>query len=284
LDKQQKREWEKALLLPGESDMRDSLAKELSEYAGLSLKQIEDLNAVRLKNASVAWHKESRDTEKKIEAFYDEFFNYILEEISLDEPFRRVQSCTKILNWLEGHNELYLLDYGSGIGNMALFYCANGFNVTVADVSTPLLDFCRWRFDRRGWSVTVIDLKKQNLPADAYNEIICMDVMEHLYDPWKHLKKLSKALKPNGLLFIEGLFGSDIDRPMHIVKDSRVLDLSPILGLATINCSPYRITNQPNLLVFQAQRRLHLSHYLSILMGLIRYGLKFVKNGSGKFV
>ncbi|MHA1940175.1 MAG: class I SAM-dependent methyltransferase [Candidatus Hodarchaeales archaeon] len=269
--------------MPNESDMRDSLVKELSEYTGLSLKQIEDLNAVRLHNASDAWQKESRDSEKEIETFYDEYSDYIFEEISLDDPYRRVHSCSEVLNWLDSKKELNLLDYGSGIGNMALFYYAHGLNVTLADISTSMLDFCRWRFDRRGWSATFIDLSKQGLPLDAYNAVICMDVVEHLYDPWKHLKKLSKAINSDGLLFIEGLFGADSDRPMHIVKDSRVLDLGPLLGLNTLNCSPHRITQQPNLFVFQAQQS-GFSHYLSIIMGFIRYGIKFIKNGPGRLL
>ena len=264
--------------------MRDSLVKELSEYSGLSLKQIEDLNAVRLQNAADAWQKKSRDNEKKIETFYDQYADYIFEEISLDDPYRRVHSCNEVLKWIEGEKELSLLDYGSGIGNMALFYCAHGFHLTLADISTPMLDFCRWRFARRGWTASFIDLKQCRLPINTYNAIICMDVVEHLYNPWKHLKRLLKALKRGGLLFIEGLFGSDIDRPMHIVKDSRVLDLSPILGLTTINCSPYRITKQPNLLVLQAKQRSDFSHHLAILFGFIRYGLKFLKNRSGRLI
>ena len=88
--------------------MRSSLVNELSEYTELGIDKIEELNTFRLKNASDAWHKESRDNEKKIELFYDEFFGYILEEISLDDPYRRVQSCAKILNWLQCQKELNL--------------------------------------------------------------------------------------------------------------------------------------------------------------------------------
>lgn len=37
-----------------------------------------------------------------------------------------------------------------------------------------------------------------NLPENTYDLILCLDVLEHLYDPWQLLSTLKKSLKPNG--------------------------------------------------------------------------------------
>ena len=39
-----------------------------------------------------------------------------------------------------------------------------------------------------------------HLPQREYDLILCMDVIEHLYDPWTVLKKLAFTLKPNGII------------------------------------------------------------------------------------
>jgi SAM-dependent methyltransferase len=283
LDKAEQKQWDEALLLSGESVLRVSLMRELTEYTGLTVRQIENHYAERLKKASDEWFRIPRKSDRRVQSFYNDYFDYIFEEISLDNLYRRLDSCFETLKWLNPVGELNILDYGSGIGNMALFYCAQGFHVTLADVSTSMLDFCRWRFAQRGWSASFIDLKKQKPPIEAYDAIISIDVFEHLHDPWKHLQILSKAVKPAGTLFIEGHFGYDDDRPMHIIKDSRVLDLAPFLKLQAMNCSPYHIRLQPAFLVFRKNQQLWGSlSFFAVLVGLIRYGLKFFKNGRAR--
>ncbi len=283
MDQAKKIEWDEALLLPGESDLRSSLMRELTEYTGFTTMQIEHHCAERLKKASDEWCRIPRKNDLSVQSFYNEYFDYIFEEISLDNLYRRLDSCLEIIKWLKPTAVPHVLDYGSGIGNIALFYHAQGFHVTLADVSTPMLDFCKWRFAQRGWPAAFIDLKKQKLPIEAFDAIISIDVFEHLYAPWKHLQRLSTAAKSTGMLFIEGHFGRDDDRPMHIIKDSRVLDLAPFLKLESMNCSPYRIHRQPTFVVFRKNQQLWGAlRCFAILLGLIRYGLKFLKNGGAR--
>ena len=41
-----------------------------------------------------------------------------------------------------------------------------------------------------------------NLPSNFYDVVIMGDVLEHLYDPWKALKKVFSVLKPKGWLIV----------------------------------------------------------------------------------
>lgn len=45
----------------------------------------------------------------------------------------------------------------------------------------------------------------QNDPKDipgSYDLVLCLDVLEHMYDPWKALERVRSLLKPNGTLFV----------------------------------------------------------------------------------
>ena len=57
------------------------------------------------------------------------------------------------------------LDFGSGVGSGGLLFAKHGFSITLADVSSTLLDFSRRRLGARGISATFIDLKTSELPV-----------------------------------------------------------------------------------------------------------------------
>lgn len=112
-----------------------------------------------------------------------------------------------------------ILDFGSGVASGGLLYVRHGFDVTLADISSVLLDFGAWPFQQRGLPARFIDLKTERLPRAAYDFVTAMDVFEHLTEPLGAVDTLDDAPKPGGYIF--GRFASEIDpdRPMHIVQD-----------------------------------------------------------------
>jgi SAM-dependent methyltransferase len=112
-----------------------------------------------------------------------------------------------------------MLDFGSGVGSGGILYAKNSFDVSLADISSVLLDFCAWRFALRGLKGRFIDLKGERLPALSFDFISAMDVFEHLTAPAETVDMLADALLPGGYVF--GRFAAEIDpdRPMHIVQD-----------------------------------------------------------------
>jgi 2-polyprenyl-3-methyl-5-hydroxy-6-metoxy-1,4-benzoquinol methylase len=111
------------------------------------------------------------------------------------------------------------LDFGAGVGSGSLLFVQHGLNVGLADISSPLLEFSRWRFQLRRLPGEFFDLKKSDLPNESFDMVTAMDVFEHLVDPLNAVKKLSDVLKPGGFLF--GRFSAEPneDRPMHVVQD-----------------------------------------------------------------
>jgi SAM-dependent methyltransferase len=112
------------------------------------------------------------------------------------------------------------LDFGSGVGAGSILFARHGFTISLADISSTLLGFSRWRLQRRGLPAQVLDLKNAALPGANFDLITAMDVFEHLVDPVESVTQLWTALKPGG--FLLGRFHADKEdsnHPQHIVRD-----------------------------------------------------------------
>lgn len=111
------------------------------------------------------------------------------------------------------------MDFGSGVGAGALLFIRAGIEMTLADISTTLLSFARWRIAVRRLQARFVDLKQEAIPVAEFDMILAMDVFEHLVDPVAAIDQLYSALKPGGLLFARIHAEIDADRPQHIVRD-----------------------------------------------------------------
>src|SRR2546427_172036 len=61
------------------------------------------------------------------------------------------------------------LDFGAGVGSGGILFARHGFDVGLADISSPLLNFSRWRFETRNLPAEFFDLKAQTLPRAAFD-------------------------------------------------------------------------------------------------------------------
>lgn len=214
--------WERALVESGQTDLRDSLLAEMAAYErDLDVQEIDRRCSTAVATLRHEWQQSVDPASRaSIEQFYQSptTLYELLDWHSLrddDGPLayvlaldiareREVESC---------------LDFGSGVGSGALLFRQAGIQMTLADISTPLLTFCRWRFDRRRQTAGFVDLKRDPLPRETFDMILAMDVFEHLADPVDAVEQLSVALRPGGLLFARIHGEEDADRPQHIVRD-----------------------------------------------------------------
>jgi 2-polyprenyl-3-methyl-5-hydroxy-6-metoxy-1,4-benzoquinol methylase len=217
-----RKQWQEALIGNGQEDLRTGLFREVAAYY-----QIADLAEVERRCANAVatlrheWQEsDAPDPKSKIENFY-ESPTTIYELIE----WHTLQDDTGPLAYVLGldiareHRVATCLDFGSGIGSGALLFAHAGIRMTLADISTTLLDFARWRFTRRGLSVQTLDLKQATLPDSSFDMILAMDVFEHLAEPVQVVEQLWRALRPGGLLFARIHAEEDADRPQHIVRD-----------------------------------------------------------------
>jgi 2-polyprenyl-3-methyl-5-hydroxy-6-metoxy-1,4-benzoquinol methylase len=207
------------LMAPQTGDLHRELTVELAEYFRTSVSDIE----TRLADATVRFTEEWRDRvsdpsdERAVTQFYNESETELfdLARWHADDSIHcRTLMCADIA--AQGNGRA-CLDYGSGIGSDAIAFAAVGFDVTLADVSAPLLAFAKWRCERRGFKVRAMDLKRDALPRHRFNAVVCFDVLEHIHRPLRTLDRIHDAMAPGGLLFVHAPFGEDPDRPMHVV-------------------------------------------------------------------
>jgi SAM-dependent methyltransferase len=174
---------------------------------------------------------------ESIERFYDQSKAYLYDLVwwhtlaDDDGPLAYVLA----LRFAQEHQCSSYLDFGSGISSGSILFANHGFEAVSADISSSRLRFSRWRFERRGLGVEVVDLKEQPLPGKRYDFITAMDVWEHLADPVGAVDRIVEALRPGGYLFGRFALEPGDQRPQHIVHDfGPVLHRLEVLGLAQV--------------------------------------------------
>jgi len=214
--------WSSALLRNGETDLRTSLLHEIADY--YKIPEVSEVER-RCRNAVGTlrreWEEGVRSPDRAtVESFYESPATVydLMEWHSLLED-NGALAYVLGLDIAQSYDVGSCLDFGSGVGSGALLLICSGIEMTLADISTTLLKFARWRINTRGLQAHFVDLKEKPLPTAEFDMILAMDVFEHLVDPVKTVNQLWKALKPGGLLFARIHADDDPDRPQHIVRD-----------------------------------------------------------------
>jgi SAM-dependent methyltransferase len=92
------------------------------------------------------------------------------------------------------------LDFGSGVGVTSQVFGRGGYATDLADISTSLLDFARFRLGRRGDDADYIDLNRQSLPEGRYDVVTAIDTLAHVPDMAATAAQLHRAMRPGGWL------------------------------------------------------------------------------------
>ncbi len=215
--------WRHALILPDQSDFVRSTLIEIARW-----RKIDDLVIVRqrcedaLRLLKLDWERVvDRVEAAQVQKYYDAADGCI-EELMWWHTLQDDKSplaYVAALEFAQTAGCTTYLDFGSGVGSGALLFADAGFDVTLADISSVLLSFCRRRFEIRGRSAKFVDLKEATLPSATFDFITAMDVFEHLVDPISTVDLLYRCLKPGGYIYGRFAGEENDDRPQHIVHD-----------------------------------------------------------------
>jgi 2-polyprenyl-3-methyl-5-hydroxy-6-metoxy-1,4-benzoquinol methylase len=227
--------WEEALTLPGVSTLEESFLAEIQEYFGLSHEEAK----ARLDSGAEHFAEHfariapNRSDPAALARVYEETDLEIFELAEwharrfADGPVNYALSLRAALA-LGGRR---YLDYGSGIGSGAILFAKNGFEVTLADVSGPMLAFAQWRFRKRGLTCRAVNLMNEPLGTQVWDIITLLDVLEHVADPLAVMASLRPHLSTGaGLLVARAPF--DDERPQHIPHDMRTPSRFSALGFS----------------------------------------------------
>jgi SAM-dependent methyltransferase len=216
--------WRQALLLEGHADLQESLLSELSLYLGCAdMAEVQRRCQGAVSAIKEAWHEvPNRITDRAaVEEFYDHNQAMLYELMwwhSLDEDTDPLGYVTA-LHFARQHGCRSYLDFGAGVGAGGILFARHGLEVNLADISSALLGFSKWRLELRKLKGEYIDLKAQGLPREAFDFVTAMDVFEHLFDPVGTVEDLGRAMKPGAYLFARLHPDANEDRPLHIVQD-----------------------------------------------------------------
>ena len=170
------------------------IEKELFDYTG------EPLDVVR-ERMGEGIHRTARlfvEHPGSMEDFYRETDGYLYELSNNDnDPFvsylaQKFGAC------MAGR---HVLDYGCGIGVMAMKFAEAGLDVTACDINVQSIGFLKHRVATRCWEEQIHILAPQSAlhPAKPYDLITCFHVLEHVATPRELLQSLVDCLKPGGL-------------------------------------------------------------------------------------
>lgn len=102
-----------------------------------------------------------------------------------------------------------ILDFGCGGAHYALDLAARGCKVDLLDIRNELnMQWIQWNAIRLGVKYNFLEFDAE-LPREKYDIVLCLDVLEHLFEPYETLLKIHQALKLQGKLFFIAPFGAD---------------------------------------------------------------------------
>jgi ubiquinone/menaquinone biosynthesis C-methylase UbiE len=123
-------------------------------------------------------------------------------ELAFRYLYRHLESELK-----RGNGELNILDVGSGIGEVALRFAAQGHKVTMLEPQACLLETAeeraREQLPERSGYMRFLNERIEDLEgslSEEFSLIICHETIEYVDDPLRAFNVISRVLKPRGTL------------------------------------------------------------------------------------
>ena len=178
------------------------------------------LGSAPLKDEWNTWEKQGPMTPDRIKEFYKQTTNYIYELAAwhLFSASKRTSDLA-LFEDLRKKQPRNILDFGGGVGLLAVPLAREGFDVTLADLDSTTLSFAVFHAQQRGVHLKVWKSDVEAAPPDKkYDVIMCMDVLEHLPKDVLHdvVDKLVKLKHAGTQIIISAPFGRTATHPMHM--------------------------------------------------------------------
>jgi 2-polyprenyl-3-methyl-5-hydroxy-6-metoxy-1,4-benzoquinol methylase len=123
------------------------------------------------------------------------------------------------------------LDFGGGVGGLALFLRSHGIQCDHLDVPGKTYDYAKWRFARRKLDVALLDAtSRKGLPRNTYDTVIAWDVLEHIFDLDGAIKTVAGLLRLHGWFLSKSTFATSDrdDHHIHLAKHAKYADVNTL--------------------------------------------------------
>jgi len=155
-------------------------------------------NIVRCNICGLAYvnpQPETGETFREYQEFYKERFSP-KKKSKLRDARREIKRIKKLFS---GREMFSLLDIGCGCGFLLKVAQDNGWDATGIDMCEWEVEYAKKEF---GVKVEVKLFSDVNFSEESFNVITMFDLIEHLSDPMKGLKKCFNLLSCNGVLIV----------------------------------------------------------------------------------
>ncbi len=98
-----------------------------------------------------------------------------------------------------------ILTYGDGLGFDSLYLTKAGHDVTSFEVSEKCVKLAKSVFARAGETLRILG-SPEEVEEEAYDVVVCLDVLEHVPDPPGLVGQLAGALRRGGRLIVHAPF------------------------------------------------------------------------------
>ena len=217
--------WFETLARPGYVSLYDSMIAELAEYLTETPQEVAAACAEGAESVAQEWnsrHLQKDSPPSDVVEFYRTTKSYLFDLTKFNAEYSHTATLEALVEMARKRGLTKVLDFGSGIGSVGLFFARNGMETALADVSEPLLEYAGWRFKSRGLQVRLYDLNHEDLPSDAFDIVTAFDVLEHLPRPAETLRALAACIRPGGLIALN-VEAPDSRFPQHIASYEEVL-------------------------------------------------------------
>ncbi len=148
---------------------------------------------------------------QELEQFYAKTDAFLYETL----VWNRSKSKNEMRSWIGSHlmeyqsqrpaRRLRILSFGDGLGIDAYYLAKLGYEVTYFDPSETCTYFAKQIFTRGELQVKMLS-KPEDLQTEAFDVIVCLDVLEHVENPSSLVGWLCQFLKPAGRFIVHAPF------------------------------------------------------------------------------
>ncbi|MBW2971359.1 class I SAM-dependent methyltransferase [Candidatus Woesearchaeota archaeon] len=123
---------------------------------------------------------------------FSEYKSYSLDKIY-------TQKVIQLLKKIKHKHQMRVLDIGCADGSFALHLQEMGFNVFGIDISSEAIRKAK----QKGVDAMVHDVSERfPFKSDSFDIVVCMEVIEHIYDTDFLINELNRIMKQRGLLIL----------------------------------------------------------------------------------
>jgi len=150
----------------------------------------------------------------KIAKVYDIKHQEIYNSVEQDRLREEIKKSINRIN----KQEISVLDFGSGTGNLTKYFLEFGCCVTSLDISQESLEVLGQKFNNQKLQTKLFDGKTIPFADNTFDIVATYSVLHHIPDYMNMIKEFARVLKNEGFIFIDHEANSDRWNPNPILQ------------------------------------------------------------------